>query len=127
MEPTSRTNPLTWALALVVPVVAVVAAVVTLTVTSDNSGNTGQAAKQGNAVTIENFAFSPTPLRVKAGTAVTVANQDHTAHTLTADDGAFDTSNLDGGAKATITVTSPGTYAYHCDIHNYMTGKIEAR
>jgi plastocyanin len=126
MEATARTRPPTWALALVVPVVAVVAAVVTLAVTSDDSGNTGEAATQGTAVTIENFAFSPTPLRVKAGTTVTVANQDQTAHTLTADDGAFDTGTIDGGAHQTIVIGQPGRYAYHCEIHPFMTGRIEA-
>ena len=60
-------------------------------------------------------------------TPVAVTNDDGTVHTLTADDGSFDTGNLDGGAEKTITVAAPGTYAYHCDIHNYMTGTIEAR
>ena len=64
---------------------------------------------------------------MKAGDTITVTNDDGTAHTLTADDGRFDTGNLAGGAAKTITVAAPGTYAYHCDIHNYMTGKIEAR
>ena len=57
---------------------------------------------------------------------MTVTNDDGAAHTLTADDGKFDTGDLDGGKQATITIDEPGTYAYHCDIHNYMTGVIEA-
>ncbi len=126
MEATARPKLATWALALVVPVVAVVAAVVTLNVTSDDSGNAGAAAKNGTEVTIENFAFSPTPLRVKAGATVTVANHDGAAHTVTADDGTFDTGTLDGGSQMTITIDKPGKYAYHCNIHNYMTGVIEA-
>ncbi len=75
---------------------------------------------------IKNFAFSPTPLHVKAGTALIVANDDGTAHTLTADDGRFDTGDLDGGKQTKITIDKPGKYSYHCDIHNYMTGVIEA-
>ena len=55
-----------------------------------------------------------------------MTNDDGAAHTLTADDGKFDTGRLDGGKQATITIDEPGTYAYHCDIHNYMTGVIEA-
>ena len=118
----------TWALALIVPVVAVIAVIVTLNVTSDDTGRaaTGSAAQGGSAVVIKNFAFSPTPLRVKAGATVTVTNEDGTAHTLTADKGAFDTGVLDGGKQMTITIGKAGTYAYHCDIHNYMTGVIEA-
>ena len=57
---------------------------------------------------------------------MTVTNDDGTAHTLTADDGRFDTGDLDGGKQTTITIDKPGKYAYHCDIHNYMTGVIEA-
>ena len=121
----------TWALALVVPVIAVVAAVVTLTATDDGTSGASPAARAApatrDAVTIQNFEFSPDPLRVAAGAEVTVANADGAAHTVTADDGSFDTGNLEGGAKATIRVAAPGRYTYLCDIHNYMTGVIEAR
>ena len=123
----SRPTVPTWALALVVPVLAVIAMIVTLNVTSDTgSAATGSAAEGGNAIVIKNFAFSPTPLRVKAGATVTVTNDDGTTHTLTADNGAFDTGDLSGGQQMTITIARAGKYAYHCDIHNYMTGVIEA-
>jgi plastocyanin len=125
MTMTSRPKLPTWALALIVPVIAVI---VTLNVTSDDSGSasTGSAVQGGNAIVIKNFAFSPTPLRVKAGATVTVTNNDSAAHTLTADKGAFDTGVLDGGKQMTITIDKAGTYAYHCDIHNYMTGEVVA-
>ena len=128
MEAASRPKLPTWALALIVPVLAVIVAVVTLNVTSDDtsSASGGSAAKNGNEVVIKNFAFSPTPLHVTAGAVLTVANDDGTAHTLTADDGSFDTGVLDGGMQMKITIDKPGRYAYHCDIHNYMTGVIEA-
>ena len=110
------------------PVLAVIVAIVTLDVTSDDTSRAsgGSTAKSGNEVVIKNFAFSPTPLHVKAGAVLTVANDDGTTHTLTADDGAFDTGDLDGGTQMKITIGKPGKYAYHCDIHNYMTGVIEA-
>jgi len=120
----------TIVLALLVPVVALVTVVVTLNVTDDGSvaapGDGGSGAA-GNAVSIKNFQFSPNPIVVKAGAVVTVTNDDGTVHTLTADDGAFNTGNLDGGAKKTITIDAPGRYTYHCEIHNYMTGTIEAK
>lgn len=121
MEAGSKPGFSTWALALVVPVVAAVVAVVTLSVTSDTSSST-----TANEVTIKDFTFAPSPLRVKAGTTVTVANDDGTAHTFTADDGAFDTGRIDGGAHTTITIGTAGTYAYHCKIHSSMTGVIDA-
>jgi plastocyanin len=119
----------TVVLAALVPIIAVVAVVVTLSATSE-SGVTGGAtggSTVGNAVTIKDFAFSPTPLAVRTGATISVSNADGTAHTLTANNNSFDTGNLDGGAKGTITVDAPGRYAYHCEIHNYMTGVIEAR
>ena len=77
-------------------------------------------------MTIKNFAFSPKTLTVKAGSKVTVKNKDGTTHTFTANKGAFDTGDIDGGSSATITVKKPGTYAYHCNIHNSMKGTIKA-
>ncbi len=122
----------TIVLALVVPLVAFVAVLVTLNVTDDgtsaaSSGAGDEGGTAGTAVSIKNFQYSPNPTVVKAGAEITVTNDDGTVHTLTADDKSFDTGDLDGGAKGTITVASPGKYAYHCDIHNYMTGTIEAK
>ena len=119
----------TIALAVVVPVVALVTVVVTLNVTDDPSSSAASNATggSGTAVSIKNFQYSPNPVSVKVGAKVTVTNDDGTVHTLTANDGQFDTGDLDGGASGTITITKPGTYAYFCNIHNYMTGTIEAR
>ena len=83
------------------------------------------SAKSGK-VTIKDFEFSPKTLTVKAGTKITVKNTDGTTHTFTAHKGAFDTGDIDGGSSATVTVKKPGTYAYHCNIHNSMKGTIKA-
>ena len=82
----------------------------------------------GSAVTISGFKFAPASLTVKSGAKVTVTNDDSTAHTATADDGnSFDTGTLDPGSSQTISVTKPGTYAYHCSIHPFMKGTIVVR
>jgi plastocyanin len=86
------------------------------------------AAAGPPAITIKNFKFGPDPLKAKAGAVIQITNRDDTAHTVTADAGAaqmFDTKNVAGGATATITIQAAGTYKYHCDIHNYMTGVIQ--
>jgi len=44
-------------------------------------------------------------------------------HTVTADDGAFDVS-VAGGSGASITVDTPGSYPFHCNIHSSMTGTL---
>jgi len=79
-----------------------------------------------SVVTIKNFAFSPKTLNVKAGATVKVTNKDGTAHTFTANKGAFDTGDIDGGSSDTVKVKKPGTYAYHCNIHSSMKGTIKA-
>jgi len=89
------------------------------------AGASTPRAKSG-AVTIKGFAFSPKTLQVKAGSKVKVTNKDGTTHTFTANKGAFDTGDIDGGSSATVTVKKPGTYAYHCNIHSSMKGTIKA-
>jgi plastocyanin len=114
----------TFVLALIVPVIALAAVLITLNATADDSSG-GTAS--GTAVSIKNFQFSPNPIVVKARSTLTVTNHDGTMHTLTADDKSFDTGDINGGTTATVKIGAPGKYAYHCDIHNYMTGTIEAR
>jgi plastocyanin len=89
-------------------------------------GEAVPAKSKAGTVTIKNFKFSPTPLKVKAGTKVTVKNADSTTHTFTANKGAFDTGDIDSGSSATVTIKKAGTYAYHCKIHNFMKGTIKA-
>jgi len=121
----------TIVLALVVPLVALVTVLVTLNVTDDSSSSaasgSGGAAGSGTAIEIKNFQYSPDPITVKVGAKVLVTNGDGTVHTLTADDKSFDTGDLGGGAKKAIIIDQPGKYTYHCTIHNYMTGTIEAK
>ena len=117
----------TVVLALVVPVVALVVAVITLNVTSSpGTSSATSSSADGTSITIKDFAFSPKTLHVKVGVPVKVTNADDTDHTVTAADGSFDTGTLGGSEQASISVDAPGTYKYFCDIHNYMTGTIEA-
>jgi plastocyanin len=65
---------------------------------------------------------------VKSGAKVAVTNDDSTAHTFTADDGkSFDTGTLDPGSSKTVSVSKPGSYAYHCNIHSFMKGTLVVR
>jgi plastocyanin len=76
-------------------------------------------------VTIDGFSFAASP--VTAGASFTVDNRDSVAHTVTADDGAFDV-RVGGGSDAGVTAPDePGTYAFHCEIHPSMTGELVVR
>jgi plastocyanin len=76
-------------------------------------------------VRISNFVFVPPTLTVKVGTRVTWTNEDNTAHTATADAGSFDTGTLNQGKSMTIQFNKPGTFAYHCSFHAFMSGTIK--
>jgi len=91
-------------------------------------GPTSTAASGGaDSITIQNFRFTPDPLDVKQGSKVTVAIlDDNVPHSVTADDGSFDTGIfMKNNGPKTITVSKGGTIHYHCQVHSFMTGTID--
>jgi plastocyanin len=84
---------------------------------------TGDAASDGAEIVISGFAFSE-DITVPVGTTVIVRNEDGAPHTFTADDGSFDSGNIDGGATFEMTFSEAGTFAFHCNVHPAMTGTI---
>ena len=62
--------------------------------------------------------------RVPAGTTVEWVNEDGVAHSLVAEDGSFQSPDVDAGGTFSFTFTEPGTYAYICSIHPSMHGTI---
>lgn len=76
------------------------------------------------AVTIKNDAFAPQSLTVTAGQTVTFTNADDDAHTVTANDGSFDSKGLDTHGVWRHTFTQPGSYRYFCELHPFMKGTI---
>lgn len=88
-------------------------------------GTTGNTTPSSpNTVQIKNFSFSPSTLTVKKGTTVTFTNSDSANHTVTADDGSFDTGNISSGTSQTITFSKTGNFSYHCSVHPTMKGTI---
>jgi plastocyanin len=71
--------------------------------------------------------FAPSQVDALPGDAVVFANISERTHTVTADDGSFDSGELPGGASFGITAGVPGAYAYHCTIHPSMTGEVDVR
>src|SRR4051812_19562890 len=73
----------------------------------------------------ETLRFLPNTLTADAGSTLLFANVGGKPHTLTADDGSFDTGVVTPGAEggrfagtnATFTVPKPGTYTFHCEVH----------
>lgn len=85
--------------------------------------STSAATSGGEArLVVANFSFSEVDGAV-AGSPIAVQNEDAFAHTVTADEGAFD-AKLSAKGTATITVEQPGTYTFHCEIHPSMKGTL---
>lgn len=77
-----------------------------------------------NTVAIANFSFQPTNLDVKAGTTIIWTNNDSAPHTITADNGSFDSGNIPPGGTFSHTFATIESIAYHCTFHSSMHGKI---
>ena len=75
------------------------------------------AAQAGEQTKIVDFDYSPGRLTVEAGTTVTWTNTGARPHTATDRGGTFDTKPIAPGAKAQVTLSTPGTYFYFCRIN----------
>jgi plastocyanin len=75
-------------------------------------------------VEIDDFAFSPARITVKAGTTVAWLNADDTPHTVASSSKLFKSKVLDTDGSFSFTFTTPGMYEYFCSLHPYMTGTV---
>jgi len=51
-------------------------------------------------------------------------NDDTIEHTVTADDGSFDSGPISPGDNFDSSFDRPGDFGYHCSIHPFMTGVV---
>jgi plastocyanin len=75
-------------------------------------------------VQVVDFEFQPANLTIPAGATVTWTNAGQRTHTVSADDGSFDSGRLDPGETFSHTFSEPGTFTYHCGFHPEMQGTI---
>ena len=75
-------------------------------------------------VHIKDFKYAPSALKVHAGDRVTFVNNDDEAHTVTAQNKAFDSGGLDTGDTWQYVFAKPGTYHYLCEMHPYMKATV---
>jgi plastocyanin len=73
--------------------------------------------------------FSPDNIILVLGVNNTVVwtNNDSAPHTVTANDGSFNSGNLAPGQSFAYTFTSPGTYTYHCTYHPWMVASVTVK
>jgi plastocyanin len=82
------------------------------------------APAQDAEVHIENSAFTPQRLTVKAGATVTWLNDDDIPHTVASSTKLYKSKALDTNDRFSFTFTTPGTYEYFCSLHPHMTGTV---
>jgi amicyanin len=82
------------------------------------------ARAEDAAVKIDNFAFAPPTLTVKAGTTVTWRNEDDIPHTITSSARVFKSKALDTDDSFSFTFNDAGSYEYFCSLHPHMKGTI---
>lgn len=86
------------------------------------------AATSGSSDDVVVHGYTFPAISAAAGSTLTLTNQDDEPHTVTADDGSFDTDPFTTTKPATLTVpATPGSYAFHCRIHPTMHGTLVVR
>ena len=96
--------------------------------TPTTSPSPTQSASGSLVILGDNF-FQPKELTVKLGTTVTWRDDGLQPHSVTADDGSFDSNPkcpsgpcLQKGATFTFTFTKSGRYVYYCKVHGAKGG-----
>jgi len=82
---------------------------------------TGQG--QTFQVEIVDSSFSSAELTVPVGSTVVWTHNGSLPHTVTADDGSFDSGTLQNGEAFEFTFTQAGTFLYHCEFHGGSGGQ----
>ena len=96
-----------------------------VTAPAGTASTTGSpAVVGGDEVSIDNFAFAPATLTVKAGSTVTWTNHDEEPHTVAATDGSFHSPGMGTGATYSHTFPTAGKFDYVCSIHPMMHGTV---
>jgi plastocyanin len=88
-----------------------------------SSGCTASNAAATTSVTVKDFSFDPSCIKIAASDMVTWTNTGLPIHTVTSDSGApetFDSGSLGTGGTFQHTFTAAETVNYHCTVHVSM-------
>jgi len=92
-----------------------------LTAAAPSSQSSQPAA---SAIAISDYAFKPATITVAPGTRIVWTNKDDDPHTVTGDDGSFDSKGLGQGDSFGRVFDKPGRYPFHCSAHPFMKGVV---
>lgn len=91
---------------------------------ADAAGDDPTLAGAAATVEIRMIALTPGEVRIRAGESVAWINRDPLVHTVTADDGSWDSGEIGQGKVFVRRFDRPGRYTYHCIPHPQMTGVV---
>jgi plastocyanin len=96
-------------------------------VSTDQAGPAAVASGDTVRINVQNLAYGTPSVEISPGTTVVWVNRDPVTHTVTADDGKFDSDTIDPGKTWSRTFGEAGTFAYHCTPHPFMKGTVTVR
>lgn len=76
---------------------------------------------------VQDFMFRPSRLEIAVGTTVVWSNGGQVVHTVTAEDGSFESGPIEVGQRRGVTFSRPGTFPFHCTPHPFMRGEVVVR
>ena len=91
---------------------------------AQDSGVEAVPVQDARSVGIGDNFFDPPDATVEPGSTITWTNNGARPHTVTADDGSFDSGRLNPGDSYTVAFDGQGTVTYHCTIHPEMSGSV---
>jgi len=68
--------------------------------------------------------YVPSEITVPTGTTITWTNDDNTIHTVTEQEGLFDSGIMSPGSIWEYTFDTTGEFDYYCSLHPFMTGIV---
>lgn len=77
-------------------------------------------AQESHVVETQDNVFDPEEITISVGDSIEFQNTGRAPHTATAEDGSFDTGNLNAGQSRTITFNEAGTIEYICIYHESL-------
>ncbi len=97
------------------------------TAAKGGEGAAGETAANATQAEMRTMTFGPKRLEIAVGTTVRWTNNDPLVHTITADDGSWDSGPIEPGKTWTHTFTQAGEFAFHCTPHPFMKAVIVVR
>ncbi len=95
--------------------------------TAGEAVEAGATAPPAVRADIEVYAFVPPRIVISAGSTVEWTNRDEVVHTVSAEDGSWESGAIESGETWRATFSEPGIYPYYCGPHPYMKGVVIVR